>query len=936
MIHGGGRHDSLSFVARKGGLFDPDHFPFLEGRTSEGKTEIPMVSDATVWKILQNLMMLNGERLSYRTLDVEQIGSVYEAIMGFQIELTTGRSIAVRSKKRTGAAVIVDLDGLLRENGSKRAKALRDATEQKLTGKAEIALRDAMEPTDIEATLDSKIDRDATPNILPRGIQILQPTSERRRSGSHYTPRTLTEPIVTGALQPIFKRLGRTPKPRDILELKILDPATGSGAFLVEACRQLAAKLVEAWDIHGGPSDTPVDEDRLLHALRLVAEFCLYGVDKNPMAIDLARLSLWLATFAKDREFTFIDHALRPGDSLVGLTRRQIEGFHWKADVPLFQMGLETTQVREHVNKISELRQSIREIVDEASEQELRGLLEKAERELQSVRRFADLVLAAFFEGKKKTEREQKRDIYANLLIQQRGDNGDLSLENIKLPLEPFHWEIEFPEVFERENPGFDAIIGNPPFAGKNTIAKANVAGYIDWLKQMHIESHGNADLVAHFFRRAFNFLRKEGTLGLIATNTIAQGDTRSTGLRWICQNNGTIYGARRRIKWPGEAAVVVSFVHIVKGAHKGLRKLDDQEVETISAFLFHKGGHDDPERLIANVGKSFVGSYPLGMGFTFNDMDSKGIATPISEMRRLIEKDPRNQEVIFPYIGGAEVNNSPVHAHHRYIIYFGERDEEESWERYPELMAIVEQRVRPDRVKLTKNAIGRKRARFWWHYGASAKDLYRNITGLDRVLVIPQTSNVQAIIFLPPEMIFDQTLIVFPFTEYAAFAVLQSQFHQRWSAFFGPTMKDDLRYTPSDCFETFPFPKNWERHMDLEDVGKDYYEFRAALMVHNNEGLTKTYNRFHNPEERDIEIAKLRELHVAMDRAVLDAYGWCDIPTDCEFLLDYEIDEEEWGRRKKPWRYRWPDEVRDEVLARLLALNAERAREERLAGYDG
>ena len=151
--------------------------------------------------------------------------------------------------------------------------------------------------------------------------------------------------------------------------------------------------------------------------------------------------------------------------------------------------------------------------------------------------------------------------------------------------------------------------------------------------------------LAAHFFRRAFNLLRKEGTLGLIATNTIAQGDTRSTGLRWICKNGGTIYNARRRIKWPGEAAVVVSFVHIFKGIHKALKKLDSREVATISAFLFHAGGHDDPERLVANAGKSFVGSYPLGMGFTFDDTDNKGIATPISEMHRLIEKDPRNQE---------------------------------------------------------------------------------------------------------------------------------------------------------------------------------------------------------------------------------------------------------------------------------------------------
>ena len=106
--------------------------------------------------------------------------------------------------------------------------------------------------------------------------------------------------------------------------------------------------------------------------------------------------------------------------------------------------------------------------------------------------------------------------------------------------------------------------------------------------------------------------------------------------------------------------------------------------------------------------------------------------------------------------------------------------------------------------------------------------------------------------------------------------------------------------------------------------------------MLRHDEGLTKTYNRFHDPDEADPEIAKLRDLHAAMDRAVLDAYGWTDIPTDCEFLLDYEIDEEDWGTRKKPYRYRWPDDVRDEVLARLLELNAKRANEEALAGTSG
>jgi hypothetical protein len=151
--------------------------------------------------------------------------------------------------------------------------------------------------------------------------------------------------------------------------------------------------------------------------------------------------------------------------------------------------------------------------------------------------------------------------------------------------------------------------------------------------------------------------------------------------------------------------------------------------------------------------------------------------------------------------------------------------------------------------------------------------------------------------------------------------------------------MKDDLRYTPSDCFETFPFPDGWEVDLRLEVAGQAYFDLRAAVMVRRGEGLTKTYNRFHDPEEQSSEIRRLRELHADMDRAVLDAYSWTDIQPTCEFLLDYEEAEddeaeEQGGKsRRKPWRYRWPDDVHDEILARLLALNRERAEAERLTG---
>ena len=150
------------------------------------------------------------------------------------------------------------------------------------------------------------------------------------------------------------------------------------------------------------------------------------------------------------------------------------------------------------------------------------------------------------------------------------------------------------------------------------------------------------------------------------------------------------------------------------------------------------------------------------------------------------------------------------------------------------------------------------------------------------------------------------------------------------------------FRYNPTVCFDTYAFPAGFETNAALEAAGREYYEFRAALMVRNNEGLTKTYNRFHDPEEASPDIHQLRALHAQMDAAVLTAYGWTDLLPQCrcEFLLDYEDDETESGaeestgrRKKKPWRYRWTDEVRDEVLARLLKLNAERAEEERLAG---
>lgn len=938
LVYDGGGSTPEYLPARHGQLFDPNEYPFLEGRSQTScysevdSIEPPRIPDGVIYRLLEKLLVLDGERLSYRALDVEQIGSVYEAIMGFEVEVAQGLSIAVRPKD-----VVVNVEDILAAKPKDREKLLQEA-DCKPTGKALSALKEAKTPEEVVAALDRRVSLSRTPNLLPVGSLYLQPGEERRRTGSHYTPRKLTQPIVETTLRPVLEALGEHPRADQILSLKVCDLAMGSGAFLVEACRQLGEQVMEAWSRDNQLKDVPDDVEPLLAARRLVAQRCLYGVDKNPFAVNLAKLSLWLVTLAKDRPFTFLDHALKCGDSLVGLKRAKIGDFGKDPldDLPLLKL------IKEKVDRAKSYRTEIQALdtrTDQDAEDKL-ARLKQAEHQLEDARLTGDVAVAAFFDsaGKSKKEREEIQELYSSLVREWRQsyiqnyehNNPKIKLKTIsdrlrsaKKSITPFNWEIEFPEVFDRENPGFDAIVGNPPFAGKNTTINSHAEGYLDWLKEIHPESHGNSDLVAHFFRRAFTILRKGGCFGLIATNTIAQGDTRSTGLRYICQNGGTIYNAHKRVRWPGLAAVVVSVINIIKGSYEDIKNLDSRAASKITAFLFHAGGNENPSGLLLNRNKSFVGSYVLGMGFTFDDTNPE--ATSIAEMHQLIEQNPKNSEFVFPYIGGEEVNSSPTHAHHRYVINFGEMSEAEAQE-YPDLMKIVEEKVKGKR--------GKHSTASWWQFERLRGELFKAIAQCDRVLVIARVGQAGAFTFLPNGMVYSEQLIVFALPTYSAFCILQSRIHEIWARFFSSSMKDDLRYAPSDCFETFPFPKSWEAEPILETVSKEYYEFRADLMVRNNQGLTDTYNRFHDPDERDSDILKLRELHAKMDRAVLDAYGWTDIPTDCEFLLDYEEEEDESNsRRKRPWRYRWPEEIHDEVLARLLDLNQKRHEAEILGG---
>jgi hypothetical protein len=957
LVHAG---DGTGWIRGRGGaLFEPAKFPFLQGQdTPDAPIAIPRLADGVVLRVLDRLLVLGGERLSYRTLDVEQIGSVYETVMGFSVLSARGPSLAIAAGKNNRTPVFVDLAALAALRGKERVRVLKEEySRAQLTAKHSAAIEAARDEAALAEALRPLVDERGSPGaaITPPGTPLLQPTDERRRTGSHYTPRSLTEPIVRHALEPAFSRIGPDATPAEVLALKVCDPAMGSGAFLVEACRQLAARLVAAWARHPGTRPPiPPDEDEELLGRRLVAQRCLYGVDRNPLAVDLARLSLWLATLARDHEFTFLDHALKSGDSLVGLTARQIGRLAWRDDQTDFSPfdGFLRGRVAEAVKARGEIRDAPDDVARAIQEQRHRHI----ETKLDDVRLLGDAVIAAFFSADKPTARETARK-QLGVWVSVKPDEGwskfrayAADLRASDHPTRPFHWQIEFPEVFTGDNPGFDAIVGNPPFAGKNTVAAGNRPGYGEWLQTLHEGAHGNADLVAHFFRRAFDMIRNNGAFGLIATNTIGQGDTRETGLTAILCAGGTIFRARRRLVWPGEAAVIVSVIHIAKGIQPGA-ELDEQPVRRISAYLVAGDLDTSPSRLVANAGKAFQGSIVLGMGFTFDDVAAaKGTASSLEEMRMLVAKDQRNAERIFPYLGGDEVNNDPRHAHSRFVIDFfnrplrrdpklaswammSERDRGncatsgvvpidypgEVAEDWPDLIEIVRRRAKPERDVQKRVAL---RIR-WWQYAEKRPGLYAALTNLKQVMTILFTSPHLAVSVIPADVVFANSFNIFAFATPGPFATLQSRVHEAWARFFASSLKDDLRYTPSDCFQTFAVCPRFETDPTLESAGRDYHDHRAALMIARNEGLTKTYNRFHEAAEHAPDIERLRDLHHAMDVAVLHAYGWHDL---AETAAPSFLDETNEDDHRYQGRLFWPASFRETVLARLLALNAERA----------
>jgi Eco57I restriction-modification methylase/restriction-modification enzyme MmeI-like protein len=475
------------------------------------------------------------------------------------------------------------------------------------------------------------------------------------------------------------------------------------------------------------------------------------------------------------------------------------------------------------------------------------------------------------------------------------------------------HWPLVFPEVFDPVRPGFDAIIGNPPFLGGPKLRPTLGLAYREYLcKEI---AHGvrgtNTDLIAYFALRVHALLNRSGQAGLIATNSLAQGDTREVGLDQIVASGTEIRQAIKSEPWPSRSAVIeycAFWTSRTSIGNEAMRYLDGVPVKGITSSLEPASrAAGRPERLAANEGISHYGSDPFGMGFTLSE----------NSARRMILDDPRNSRVLSPFLNGEDVNSKPESLASRWIINFHDWDEDES-STYHAPFDQVRRLVRPERA--TKSEEVRRWP--WWKYWRSRPALYSAISGLRQVIVIARTSKVVMPAMVPAAQVFSNALAVFATDDTATLAFLSSAVHYWWAISQASSMRNDLRYTPADVFQTLPLP---EAIAEMRELGTRLDTFRQELMLARQAGLTATYNLVHDPKCMDADISELRDIHRAIDEAVVRAYGWTD-------LLDSGLNHGFHDTRQGT-RYTVGPAVRQEILDLLLELNHARYAAEVKAG---
>ncbi|MFI1282189.1 Eco57I restriction-modification methylase domain-containing protein [Streptomyces sp. NPDC020858] len=999
-VYGGVDHPALRMHAYDGSIFDPNSFPWLEGRgTADGDPTDPLpIDDRTVLHMLQSVQHVwigtgkkrERRRLTFRTLDVEQIGYVYEGLLSYQGRRAEDTIVGLVGKAGLEAEVLLTrLEALARTEGEELGATLAEEY-NKATGLGSPAkVTKLLEPlSDVErAAARSKLlaatgsDAELTDRLLPfyrlirrdlrdlpvvigaGGLYVTE-SSLRKNTGTHYTPKSLAQQVADGALEPLVYEYGplqtadRTqwrPKSADeILKLKVADIAMGSAAFLVAACRYLAGALVEAWSREGDAravayleaadslSASAVEaeaEPVMVEARRQIIEHCLYGVDINPMAVEMAKLSLWLVSMDRDRPFTFLDDRLVAGDSLLGVTSvEQLEAMHLDPvrGRRLHEDTFLMSGVRALVAEVAEERRKLAGIPGTGLEEleRKRAMLASVREKTRQASVFADLVVGAALAGAGRSASDQDQLSFAAVTaahaVSDATDDEELAAAELRsaetlargwlatgkptgaFEREPVHLPLVFPEVWD-DRGGFDAVVGNPPFLGGKKLTGAFGVPYREYLvDRLGRSARGNADLVAYFLLRAHDLLNSDGQTALIATNSLAQGDSREVGLDQVVSSGATIRRSVKSAPWPSRSAVLeycAVWTSQAEVAPNGQRIADGVLVKNITTSLDPASrATGNPERLVESQGIAFQGAVVLGLGFTMQP----------EVANEILARDARYQAVLFPYLNGQDLNSRADATASRWVIDFHGWSEEEAAE-YPEAYERVRRLVRPERAQSKQ----RDYRDFWWRYARRGPARIEAISGLSRMIVLARHSKSVMPLFVPTGQVASEATVVFASADASMLALLSSAVHYWWVLSYASSLKGDVRYAPTDVFETFPCPAPTAR---LRELGDRLDARRREIMLLCG-GLTVTYNLAHDETCTDAEIVELREIHRAIDEEVVRAYGWDDLLSQAGGL-DHGFHDTRQGPR-----YTVGPVVRQEILDRLLEENQRRYAAEVAAG---
>lgn len=994
-VYHGVSHPRLSMHAHDGSIFDPDAYPWLP-LSIDDRTVLHMLA-AVQYVQVGTGKSRERRSVSFRSLDVEQIGYVYEGLLSFEGFRANGTVVGLVGKEGLEEEVpLADLEEHARAAGDVGALAgrLAEAYKDSRIGSAK-KLEKALAPPDDAGRQEalrkllavSGGDRELAERLLPffgilrsdlRGLPVVilpgalyvTESALRKNTGTHYTPSFLAKEVVKGALEPLVYEPGplataerdewRLTSSAAILSLKVADIAMGSAAFLVAACRYLGDRLVEAWSLEGDERarvyldeapETPTEADvdpLVTEARRQVIEHCLYGVDINPMAVEMAKLSLWLVSMDPQRPFTFLDDRLAVGDSLLGVTSlEQLEVMHLDEarGRQIHERALLdfTTGVRELTRDIAADRAKLTDVDGSTMEglAEKRALLAGADRKAERARLFADLATGAALANAGKGDARLRDGSIAAADHARRVTGGSEDAEDeahaqaqhwlaTDLPAggfsrQPLHWPLVFPEVFDSTRPnggGFDAIIGNPPFLGGPKLRPSLGASYRELLPRAIGDNvrGTNTDLVAFFVLRAHDLLNASGQTGLLATNSLAQGDTRTVSLDQVERRGVIIRAAIKSEKWPSRSAVLEYCAVWTSRAPLGdkvPRLADGVAVEAITSSLEPASRViGQPGRLAANRSVAFLGHHVNGLGFAMTG----------EEADELCANDRRSGDVVHPYLVGQDINSRPDCSASRWIINFHDWNLATA-ESYRAAISRVRQLVKPERDKRNRES----HRKYWWQYADYRRGLEDTIAGLERVIVITLVSKTAMPVIVPTGQVYSHALGVFGTEDTAMLALLSSAPHYWWARSRASSMKTDLRYTPSDVFETFPLPKLIQ---EMRELGDRLDTYRREVMLSRQAGLTKTYNLVFDPACQDDDIVELRRIHRDIDEATVRAYGWDDLlaPDSPYGGTDGGLDHG-FHPVAKETRYTIGPQAKQEILDRLLELNHQRYAKEVEAG---